>query len=89
MTNLIRLIVGVGFLAVIGVTFIGGVAPIAAIPFAAADVDAKNHERYVVPAEEATFRDVCPAYRDASLWDRWTDGHFRSLSWCGNYIERL
>jgi hypothetical protein len=91
MINLIRVVLAGGLIGLIGIFFIGGFVynPIIAAPFAAADVYRIEQEKYVRPAYEVTFKDVCPSYRDASLWKKWTDSHFRSLSWCGDYIDRL
>lgn len=65
------------------------VKPLVAFGFVVADRERRDYEMYVRPAEEETFRTVCPQYRDASTWKRWTDSHYRNLAWCGDYLDRL
>lgn len=38
---------------------------------------------------EANYAEVCPAYRDASTWDKWFNSRIRNKSWCADYIDRL
>ena len=52
-------------------------------------VDRMDTERYVRPVMENVYADVCPTYRDASLWMKWTDRRTRRLAWCEDYLERL
>jgi hypothetical protein len=38
---------------------------------------------------ERNFRIECPAYKEASTWDRWFNSRYSTIGWCENYIDRL
>lgn len=35
------------------------------------------------------YLEKCPAYRDASLYDKWFNSETRHLSWCDSYLGKL
>lgn len=38
---------------------------------------------------ESVFRRLCPDYAKATTWERWTNGHYREIAWCKDYVDRL
>lgn len=46
-------------------------------------------DNVIKAGEESVFRNVCPAYAEASTWERWTNGHYRKIGWCEDYLHRL
>lgn len=49
------------------------------------DIDHKS----AISSQEDVFRTVCPSYKKASTWDRWTDSYIRRIGWCADYVDRL
>lgn len=91
MIHISRLVAAVSVLSLLAVGFIGGVVynPVVIAPLAYWHAKQQSDAEATTPVREAVYQDVCPAYRDTSTWMRWTDGKFRSLSWCEDYLDRL
>lgn len=49
------------------------------------DMDRKG----AIFAHEQTFRTLCPDYKNASTWTRWTNSYIRGIGWCADYVDRL
>lgn len=46
-------------------------------------------QKWTSATDEKIFHNVCPAYKNASMWDRWTDPYIRKIGWCADYVDRL
>jgi len=38
---------------------------------------------------ERNYARVCPEYKAASTWERWTDQNLSYISWCSKYLDRV
>ena len=43
----------------------------------------------VAKINELFYEDMCPRYKAASTYERWTDHMMWDISWCEDYIHRL
>ena len=89
-SNVVAGTVGSALIVGAAVAFIWAVAPIAGIPLAYWHAKQKWDREAMLPVQEMVFRTVCPAYRDASLWQKWTTRKYgEDLAWCSDYLDRL
>jgi hypothetical protein len=79
-------------IALIGVGILGLLAiynPITQSVIAGAKHSSGIGAENVADYQERDFRLLCEDYKNASTWSRWTKTHYRELSWCEKYLDRL
>ena len=75
------LVAGLGFILIFN--------PITQGVWAGMSYSIEFNDRSAKAFEERNFRETCPEYRDASLYDRWFTSRISVISWCDDYIDRL